>query len=356
MVLDRYDLSTYTAPYWEGTTVYHEAVLPVFQKDGTLPDIPLLCRAEKILSVRSADLKKEYREGTDYVLAEGLLRIPRGSAIPVTDYAVFYPTEKTDACKTRNPHFGEGFVFFSEGPRMHTMQIAVTYTHRDLFPGPAPACKGHLLPRTQRKLCGGEDLSLCIYGDSISVGGNSSGFVEAPPFAPTWWQMTADVLRQTHPNCRICLQNPSVGGKRSDWGAEEAAAHVGYGPDLCIIGFGMNDGSRRVPPEEYRQNILAIMAAARKGNPACEFLLLATCLPNPEAAAFQGLQEEYLPVLQAMEGPGTAVADMTSFHRQLLSRKRFCDMSGNNINHPNDFLARAYAQVVLQTLREDCRG
>ena len=51
MVLDRYDLSTYTVPYWEGTTVYHEAVLPVFQKDGILPDIPLLCRAEKILSV-----------------------------------------------------------------------------------------------------------------------------------------------------------------------------------------------------------------------------------------------------------------------------------------------------------------
>ena len=41
---------------------------------------------------------------------------------------------------------------------------------------------------------------------------------------------------------------------------------------------------------------------------------------------------------------------MTAMHLDLLKAKRFRDMTGNNVNHPNDFLARVYAQVVLQTV------
>lgn len=356
VIPDRYDLSVYMAPYWEGTAVCHEAVLPLAREDGSVPDIPLLYPAETILSVRSADLRTEYRAGADYLLADGCLRIPAGSAIVVTPHGVYYPAERNECCKPLNEAYGEGFIFFSEGPLMHTMQLSVTYTHRGVFPGPVPADKGRLLPITREKLRRGDGLRLCIYGDSICVGGNSSGFVEAAPFAPTWWQMTADALKAAYPACPIDLQNPSVGGKRSDWGAEEAPSRVGYGPDLCVIGFGMNDGSRRVPPEEYGRNIRAIMAAARAGNPACEFVLLATTLPNPHVGKFLGFQADYLPVLQAMEGPGIAVADMTTFHRGLLSRKRFWDMSGNNVNHPNDFLARAYAQVIWRTAFEKPRG
>ena len=51
-----------------------------------------------------------------------------------------------------------------------------------------------------------------------------------------------------------------------------------------------------------------------------------------------------------MEKAGVVVADMTTFHEALLAQKRYCDMTGNNVNHPNDFLARAYAQVLFQTV------
>lgn len=78
-------------------------------------------------------------------------------------------------------------------------------------------------------------------------------------------------------------------------------------------------------------------------------MLLSTTLPNPMAGHYLGCQAAYLPTLEALQTQGTAVADMTGFHQFLLSRKRFCDMSGNNINHPNDFSARAYTQVIWQT-------
>ena len=348
--LSKYDLATYMIPYWSGCTVYHEAVMLLEAADGTLPDVQLLYRADAILSVRSSDLQTEYREGKDYVLADGKLHIPAGSALPRMKHDDYYPTEPTPTSKRLNAAYGDGYIFFSESPAMHELQIAVTYTHTEAFAGPVPAGKMHLLPKTAQILQRGGELKFCIFGDSICVGGNSSAFLEVPPYAPTWWQMVADKLAREYPASTIRLENRSLGGKRSDWGVEEAPARVGYGPDLCIIGFGMNDGSRKIPPEEFIENIRAIMAAARAGNPGCEFILIAPILPNAQVGNFMGTQAQFLPVLQTLEGQGVAVADMTGFHQYLLTRKRYFDMSGNNVNHLNDFLARAYAQVIWQTV------
>ena len=336
-----FDLGIYMTPYWQGDTVHYEAVLPLAEQDGSVADIRLLYRPVKLLGVYDSALERQFREGADYALVDGKLRILPGSEIPVMGYDTYYPPVENGCCKRRSTD--DGYIFFSEGDRLHKMQIAVSYVHEDSFDGPIPPCKARLLPRLQQMRQRGETVRLCLYGDSISVGGNSSGFVEAAPYAPTWGQMVARRLGGE-------FSNPSMGGKTSQWGAENAVQAVGYGPDVCIIGFGMNDGTRRVSPAEFGQNIRTIMAAARAGNPRCEFVLVATSLPNGQVGRFLGCQEAYLPVLQAMEGPGVAVADMTTFHKYLLTKKRFFDMSGNNVNHPNDFLARAYAQVVWQTM------
>ena len=58
----------------------------------------------------------------------------------------------------------------------------------------------------------------------------------------------------------------------------------------------------------------------------------------------------YLEALKALEGPGVAVADMWSMHGYLLKHKTYWDMTGNHVNHPNDFLVRIYAQTLLATL------
>lgn len=348
--LDKYDLDAYTLPYWEGTCVYQESVMAREEKDGSIPDIPLLYKAKEIVSVRASDLKSEYIAGSDYTLVDGKLHIPAGSSIPTVKHSFYYPAEKTDDSMKRNENYGEGYIFFKEGDAMHAMQLAVTYTHADSFDGPLPACKGDKLPKTQAKLRNGGTLRLCIYGDSISCGGNSSRQVSAAPFASTWYQMLKDKLEKNFPNTAVAMENHSVGGKTSQWGRENRHNAVGYGPELCIIGFGMNDGTGKMPVETYIANIKAIMDTARQGNPDCEFVLLATMLPNPEVARFFGCQEEYLPALLRLETEGVAVADMTTFHKALLRHKRYFDMSGNNVNHPNDFLARAYAQVLWQTI------
>ena len=45
-----------------------------------------------------------------------------------------------------------------------------------------------------------------------------------------------------------------------------------------------------------------------------------------------------------------AIVPVTSMHKSLLEKKRYYDMTGNNVNHPNDFMARIYAQTVNKTI------
>ncbi len=59
---------------------------------------------------------------------------------------------------------------------------------------------------------------------------------------------------------------------------------------------------------------------------------------------------EYLEALQKPEGPGVAVADFWSIHGYLLTQKTYWEMTGNHVDHPNDFMVRVYAQVLLARL------
>jgi len=44
------------------------------------------------------------------------------------------------------------------------------------------------------------------------------------------------------------------------------------------------------------------------------------------------------------------VIPVTSMHKAILEKKRYYDMTGNNVNHPNDFMARIYAQTVNKVI------
>ena len=89
--LDKYDLGAYTLPYWEGNLVYQESVMLLEDAEGNIADIPLLYEAKKIVSVRSSDLKTEYKAGRDYKLVDGKLHIPEGSTIPSVTHKFYYP-------------------------------------------------------------------------------------------------------------------------------------------------------------------------------------------------------------------------------------------------------------------------
>lgn len=59
---------------------------------------------------------------------------------------------------------------------------------------------------------------------------------------------------------------------------------------------------------------------------------------------------EQLEALKKLKQEGIAIADFYTMQKTLMNRKRFIDMTGNNLNHPNDFLIRCHAQVLATML------
>ena len=104
--------------------------------------------------------------------------------------------------------------------------------------------------------------------------------------------------------------------------------------------------------KSFRNKIEKLMEKISAKNPDCEFVIIVPMLPNDEAIPFRADITNYRYEIEKLEKEGVVMANMTEIHEYLLTKKRFCDMTGNNINHCNDYLTRWYAQTVLRTLLE----
>jgi hypothetical protein len=96
-----------------------------------------------------------------------------------------------------------------------------------------------------------------------------------------------------------------------------------------------------------------IMSGIRQRTPSAEFVLVSPMLPHPEwDYPVPGRIQEYRDALTLLCGDGVALADLTTLWARLLGRKSVYDLSGNGINHPNDFGHRLYAQTILALLAD----
>ena len=62
------------------------------------------------------------------------------------------------------------------------------------------------------------------------------------------------------------------------------------------------------------------------------------------------LYPAYAAEMKKLAGPGCAIADVTTVWTTLLEHKGVLDLSGNGLNHPNDFGHRIYADVVIELI------
>jgi acyl-CoA thioesterase I len=184
-------------------------------------------------------------------------------------------------------------------------------------------------------------------GDSISYGGNASGLreINAKPQLPPYPNLVAMGLEGAF-GSKVALKNLSVGGTGIDWGLKMAPAVLKENPDLVIIAFGMNDCG--MPRAEWANKIKRLVDAIRGGSENAEIILVSPFIGNLEweklnEAAFQNFAKTQA----ALAGPGLAHADVRAVWSELTKRKRFWEMTGNGLNHPNDFGHRVYAQVIL---------
>lgn len=343
-------------PCWLGDTVNGESVL--FIKDPATGEAKaqLLFPVQEILSVtRAVDWRvpggMTFEEGRDYVVKAGSreITLPKDSRIPS-----FTPDQlrrPAGSQKYRLTHRdGNGEILFAAGAEYHEMQVCISYRHvNEQWPSAVPTFNEKALPKTIQKLKSKEAVSIVLLGDSISTGCNASGWANCSPHQPPYQDLLLEHLKQTY-SPDITLTNLAVGGTSTPWGLTRIPDVVAARPDLVILAFGMNDSSGR-SAEEYKSSTLAMIKAVREVQPQAEFILVATMLGNRDWVTLKHeLFPQYRTALQELTEPGIALADMTSIWTEMLNRKQDWDLTGNGVNHPNDFGHRVYAQVLTTLL------
>lgn len=340
-------------PFWQTSVMHGESVLFVKETPAANPSASLLFVPTKVLAVRDPSQAITYTEGRDYILKPGSreITLPEGSRITFKlPQDLIRPAKSQRYALTRRD--GTGEILFGGGHEYHDMQATVTYEHATgTWTDTSPAVRGEELARTRGLLKRKAPVTITLLGDSISTGCNASGWAKAAPYQPPYQDLLAMNLKAVHGSA-ITLHNFSVGGTSTDWGVKNIDKVVATRPDLVILAFGMNDSSGR-PAAQYRANILAMIEATRRTVPEAEFILVAPMLGNADWITLkQELFPQYRDALASLCGPGIALADMTKVWSGMLKHKKDRDLSGNGVNHPNDFGHRLYTQVLSALLRE----
>ena len=338
-------------PFWLTATMEGESVLFVQEQSGGPPRAALLFEPTRILSVCTSSREVTYEEGRDYVWKPGTNEIvlPPGSRIVFkTPADLRRPAGSQRYALTHRD--GNGEILFGGGHEYHDMQTLITYAHAEgAWAGPVPLFAGEQLPRTLQKLRDKQPLTVALLGDSISTGCNASGWASAAPFQPPYQDLFVRNLEATY-GAQVTLKNFAVGGTDTAWGLANIGPLIETRPDLVILAFGMNDAAGR-PAPEYQANVQAMLETIRKAHPDTEFILVATMLGNRDWTALHPeLFPQYRDALAQLCRPGVVLADLTSIWAELLKHKRDWDLTGNGVNHPNDFGHRVYAQVLSALL------
>jgi len=338
-------------PFWLNEVIHSEPVLLI--RDVVTHDArgSLLFPIDDIVVVTNAAGDIAYEEGVDFQFLPGTREIiVPGSSRIVT----VLPTDLRRPANSQRHALthrdGNGEILFGANLEYHRMQTMVTYKkQRNDWHLAMPSFERDALPITLQKLQDHQDVSIVLLGDSISTGCNASGWGKGAPYQPAYQDLLLQHLKE-HYQASVTLTNLAVGGTSTPWGITKIDQVVSHEPDLVILAFGMNDSAGR-SAEEYGKNIAAMIAKARESLPKTEFILIASMLGNRDWITLKhDVFPQYRDALMALRRPGIVVADMTSVWEELLKRKQDCDLTGNGVNHPNDFGHRVYAQVISSFL------
>lgn len=369
-------------PIFAGNTVKNETVM--FLDKGDVRS--LLYPIGTVVSVTNYDGTVTYEEGKDYVIEDGKIKITEDSAIPVITRAKYYNYPNHPQINITANYEGKNVnIYWGEGKPMTDYQMNVTYTHESAWEGFVSESKADVYADFITKLINGEDVTIFFYGDSITHGASASFIDNYSPYQYSYSLLFTHALADLYgytvkyvktnmtgapiipaedyvagDRGTITYINPSVGGWTSQNGKQNFDTYVKpfveeYGCDLFLIAYGMNDaGSAARTVARIMKNVLD---GVHELDNDCALMFVSTMVPNPNATnGWYGLQDKQEPELiktaedYVKDGIPCAVACVTSTSKAILEIKEFQDYSGNNINHPNDWFCRVYAQTILQTL------
>ena len=333
----------YMLPFWSSDTIFNELVL----LSGINSSARLMFSPKKIIKVTNYDFQRTFAENTDYTISGN--KIIQKSATLSASYNI----------KAGVKGNGQPNGLMNVNPASWT---CVTYIpdRQDWQGNDIIAAKGTLLPNTVSKLKNKQILTLQAYGMSITAGLNVSGFAgddknfkPTAPYMHSYVDLFGEELARKY-KTTVNTINGSCGGKTVAWIDKYCKEMVNpNNPDLVILDMGMNDIWGTTTAAAFRASMKSCIDKIKLGCPNAEFILIGNMLPdvNSPGSPANGntIMYGFLQELKSLEGPGIAVFDMTSLSDTIYKRKGATHCHSNSL-HPNDYLARWYAQGLVNLL------
>lgn len=360
-------LDKYLNPMWQTNEMYDEGGVVV----GETGEIRLLRKPiANTVTVRSVHFEETYREGIDYIVDGQVIRRVATGNLPYFKFDEYYFDEPygsaqllCDQDKAEIDYEGVKYLYYSEGSPGVKNYLMISYRTNDFYTQFIPQGDANA-QNFINKLKNDDNATIMFYGDSITAGCCASSTVfggNENPYLPRWCDMVCEWLTKNYRADVRCL-NKAQGGWTTKMGLDNFYNEDRVGPyvndiDLMVIAFGANDP--QLSDEDYKNQIKGMVNNYLAARPDGSILLVSPFVFNQQTSnwyinqrRFEGLLEE-IKAEYAANGTSSniAVAKVYSFSNGICNTgKRNRDYLGNNINHPNDFGVRMYAQVVLETL------
>ena len=340
------------APVWSSREIEGDSLFFIRAENEPAAKASLLFIPERAPVLQSASREITYEPGRDFTWTAGsrAIVLTKDSRIPFKTTAELHPAPGS-------PNSYDGFrdgkshMLYAQGHFFHDLQTVASYTAAESWTGPKPApAPAGQLDHLRARLAAHEPVKLVVLGDSISTGLNASLTGDTAPRQPGYPDLVAQGLEKRF-GSRVELKNLSVIGMGANWGLKQMAAVLAEAPDLFICAFGMNDASGKIAPDQFAATLRQIVEQLHAARPECDAILVSPMHANPEwNRSSPDLYPAYAAEMKKLAAPGCAIADVGTVWSALLERKGVLDLSGNGLNHPNDFGHRIYADVVLETI------
>ena len=363
-------IDKYLNPMWQTAEMYDEGGVVV----GETGEIQLLRKPVKnSITVRSVHFEETYQEGIDYIVDGNKIRRIATGNLPYFEYDEYYFDEPYNGsqsiCNPDNAEIdyeGTKYLYYSEGSLGVKNYLMISYRTTDTYTQFIPQGDDNAQDFIN-KLKTDESATIMFYGDSITAGccASSTSFGgNENPYLPRWCELVCTWLTKNY-KANVKMLNKAQGGWTTKQGMDNFFNEDRVGPhlndiDLMLIAFGANDP--QISDEDYKKQIKTMVDYYLAVRPTGSIILVSPFVFNQQTSnwfinqyRFEGLLEEIKAEYAENNISGKiSVAKVYSFSNGICNTgKRNRDYLGNNLNHPNDFGVRMYAQVVLKTLCGD---
>lgn len=335
---------------WKETIQRNESSILWKAEDGKSVTARLAFPARRILAIEASNRTVKFSP-EDWSLSQDGLVVTFSQTRGLTALGpkeCFPPSGSPNSYRHR-VGFPDQNLLYGPGRWFHDRQVEITYETNKGWQGPKPDSQADLFPRTRKRLETKQPFILGISGDSISTGLDASALVQAPPNQPGYPLLLTKGIEEAW-GSKITLVNRAVSGTSITHGIQDLGKMMESQPDLLLVAFGMNDVGRR-DPVWFGNRMGEFLDKAKKLRPETEILLVAPMLGHKEwIHTPREMFFAYRDQMKRFVGPGVGLADVTTVWETYLKRKLDLDLTGNGLNHPNDFGHRLYAATLMTAL------